>query len=70
MTFTQFRLSAKEFFIKNENTLRFGEALMIYLQGVSPYHYKNIPDYANPFYDDTKVDEFFNYLSKKWYDAF
>lgn len=70
MSFNDFRLSAKEFFIKYENVLRYGQALMIRLYGASPYLYKNIPDEANPFYDDTLVDDFFNYLANNWTEAF
>jgi hypothetical protein len=70
MTFSDFRLSAKEFFIEYGSVLRYGQALMIRLNGTSPYLYKSIPDYANPFYDDNRADEFFNYLSLNWSKAF
>lgn len=66
MTLTEFRRNATEFFVNHQPSLRYGQATMVYLNGVNTTLYNNVPDWANPFYDDKKVEMFYQHLEEVW----
>ena len=64
MTTTEFKRRANEFFIRHELSLRYGQAQMVYLNGVNPTLCKSVPDWADPSYDDSKVEDFYQHLEQ------
>ena len=66
MTLTEFRRNANDFFHKNSQKMRYGQAIMVYLNGVNNVIYNGVPDWADPFYDNGRVEMLYQYLETVW----
>lgn len=64
--FWKFYSLANASYITVQEDVRYGQHLMNELYKVRPDLYNQLPDDADPFYDNSKVSHFMTYLENHW----
>lgn len=69
LTFDMFVGYANRHYEENSDFLRYGQALANYLWATRPVLYRALPKDLDPYYKDSRVGDFLQWISDRWEDS-